>query len=265
MSLAWWNGRLVDPGEIRIDPEDAGLCHGDGLFETLRADNRRVRDLPAHLDRLFEGLDRIGLELPDGRARIEQAVLSVAEEAPVPVARLRVTVSRGAPGGPATRVMMSRPYTPPSEDDYRRGVDLVVDREIRLPTRGPLVGLKSLAYQANRLALSRAQQAGAFEALLLNEKERLVEGSRSNLLVARDDLVFTPPLADGCLPGTVRRRLVEAGIAGERSLDPGDLLAAGEVMLTSSLIGVLPVRRVEGRPIPLGPVAPRLRTLIESF
>jgi branched-chain amino acid aminotransferase len=265
VSLVYWNGRLVERSEVRIEPDDAGFCHGDGLFETLRVEAGRPFDLPAHLDRLFTGAERIGLLLSESRRDLEQAVLYVAAGAPGPVARLRITLSRGTPGGSPTRLIVALPYDAPPEESYRRGVPLVVENEIRLISGGPLAGIKSLSYQLHRQALARAEAAGAFEALLLNEHGRLVEGSRTNLFVVREGAVFTPPEVDGCLPGTVRRRLVEAGIAGEKPLEPGDLVEAEEILITNSLIRVLPVSSVDERPVPRGPLAERLRTLAAGF
>jgi len=104
-----------------------------------------------------------------------------------------------------------------------------------------------IGWQANRLALRQAEAAGAFEALLLNERGLLAEGARSNVVLALPEGLFTPPVADGCLPGTVRRRLLEAGTIVERSLTQDDLRRAREVFLLNSLIGVLPVGRLEDK------------------
>jgi branched-subunit amino acid aminotransferase/4-amino-4-deoxychorismate lyase len=59
------------------------------------------------------------------------------------------------------------------------------------------------------------------------------------VILALPDGLFTPPVEDGCLPGTVRRRLLERRVVAERSLTPADLQAASRVLLTNSLIGVL--------------------------
>jgi branched-chain amino acid aminotransferase len=251
MSLAWWNGRLLPLDEVRIDPGDPGFLVGDGLFETLRVDGGRARDVDAHLDRLLAGLARIGIELPENRRMLIRAVASVAEAAPHPVARMRITVTRGH-----TRLITTAPYTPPSGN-----LAAILVPEPWIDSRSPIAGLKSLSYQVNRLALARAEQAGAFEALLLNERGRLAEGSRSNILVGLVGLagrLFTPPVEDGCLPGTVRRRLLELGLVAERSLGPEELREAREVLLTNSLIGVLPVGRIDGREIEVGESAREL-------
>ena len=268
MSLSWWNGRLVPAAEVRIDPGDAGFLLGDGLFETLRADAGRPRDVAAHLDRLLAGLDRIGIGLPEDRETLAAAVADVADVADIAgsaagaetTSRLRITVTRGSAGEP-TRLITAAPYEPPAADLYRRGVAALLLPQPWIDSRSPLAGLKSLSYQANRLALRRAEAAGAFEALLLNQHGRLAEGTRTNVILALPDGLFTPPLADGCLPGTVRRRLLELGAVAERSLAPADLQAARGMLLTNSLIGVLPVGWIDGEKIPVAASAAELHGL----
>jgi branched-chain amino acid aminotransferase len=263
MSLSWWNGRVVPAGEVRVDPGDAGFLFGDGLFETLRVDDGRARDVEAHLDRLFAGLRRIGITMPESRLSLERAVAEIAGAAPRPVARMRITITRGQGVSP-TRLITAAPYTPPEERLYREGVSVLLLPDHRIDSGGPLAGLKSLCYQLNRMSLWIAESRGAFEALLMNERGRLVEGSRCNVAVVFPDGVFTPPESDGCLPGTVRRRLLEKGALRERSIAPEDLAAAREVLLMNSLIGVLPVSRIDGREVPIGPAAGRLRETLTA-
>jgi branched-chain amino acid aminotransferase len=256
MSLAWWNGRLVDTEEVRIPADDPGFLFGDGLFETLRVDDGRARDLSAHLDRLYAGLSRLELEPLESRCDLGRAVHEVALAAPRPVARLRITLSRG------TCLITASPYEPPGESLYRGGVAVALLLDFRVYSRDPLAGLKSLSYQANRLALREAERRGAWEALLINERERLVEGSRSNIAMVLPKGIFTPPESDGCLPGTVRRRLLEARAIRERRLSLKHLFEGSGLLLMNSLIGVLPVSRIGGRAVPVGPEAERLREIL---
>ena len=263
MSLVFWNGRVTDRREVWIDPADSGFLFGDGLFETLRVDGGRARDVPAHLERLISGLERIGIEIPEDEGALAAAVETVARAAPSPVSRLRITVTRGRDEEP-TRLITASPYEPPGEDLYREGVVVRLLPEYRIDSAGPLAGLKSLCHQASRLALHHAETLGAWEALLTNERDRLVEGSRSNVALVFPEGVFTPPQSDGCLAGTVRRRLLEHGLLSEQSLSSEDLAAASEVLLMNSLIGVLPVSRINSRGIPTGPAAVRLRKIWEG-
>ena len=253
MSLAWWNGRIVPAEEVRIPADDPGFLFGDGLFETLRVDDGRERDLSAHLDRLYAGLERLGIEPLESRCDLGRAVHEVAQAAPRPVARLRITVTGG------TCLITASPYEPPGEDSYRKGVSVALLTDFRVCSQNPLARLKSLSYQLHRQALREAERRGAWEALLINERERLVEGSRSNIALVLKDGIFTPPESDGCLPGTVRRRLLQSRAIRERRLSLKHLFEMSGLLLMNSLIGVLPVSRLGGRAVPVGPEAERLR------
>lgn len=237
--------------EVRIPGDDSGFLFGDGLFETLRVDDGQARDVEAHLDRLLAGLKRVEIDLPASRSDLEKVLEEVAAAAPRPAARLRLTVTR------RTRLITTAAYEPPEV------IAALLLPAYRIDSGGPLAGLKSLSYQANRLALREAEARGAWDALLLNERGRLVEGSRSNVAVVVAGRVVTPPESDGCIPGTVRRRLLEKGAIEERSLSPEDL-DGNEVLLMNSLIGVLPVSRLDGRTRPAGSAAERLRKLWEG-
>lgn len=260
-ATAWWNGRLVDARAVSLPFDDTGLLQGDGLFETLRIKQGRARDVEAHLDRLLAGLIRIDLETPAERQELAAAVQAVAAGAAGPVARLRITVFRGAAAAPACLIAAS-PYQPLPDAAYEDGVPVVLLPDLLFDTRRPLAGLKSLSYGGNALALRRAAATGAWDALLANEHGHLVAGSRSNLVVVLDGHAWTPPLADGCLPGTIRRRLLEAGALAERPLTPADLDIAEEVLLTNSLVGVLSVGRVLDCRLVPGAHARRLRALV---
>lgn len=232
----WWNGDLVSRREVVISPNDAGFRFGDGLFETLRIDEGMAQDIDAHLARLYASLPKIALAIPERPDTIAEAIAQVAQAGPRPIARLRVTITRGH-GGTPTRLIEAFPYEPPPPEPT-----VVLLPEFRVDSKGPLVRLKSLNYQMNRLALARAQELGAWEALLRNERGHLCEGSRSNVALAFEGQLWTPPLSDGCLPGTVRRRLLEEGLLAERSLGSSEFDRAERIYLMNSLIGLLPVR-----------------------
>lgn len=236
------------------------LRPGEGLFETLRVDDGTAWEVGLHLDRLLAGLDRIGLQIEENRASLEAAIATAAETAPRPIARLRLTVTHEEESPPIRRIETFL-YRPPSGEDYARGVDVVLlagSTDPRLDSRDPWVGLKRLPWEPNRTALRQAEAAGAFEGLLLNERGQLVEGCRSSLVLVIDGEAFTPQLSDGCLPGTVRRRLLEAGAIQERSLGPEQLAQSQEVLLTNSLVGVIPARRCDRQELSPGHSAPRL-------
>ncbi len=262
---AFLNGELRATDEARIACDDAGFLVGDGLFETLRVNGRRPLDTEAHLDRMFEGLARIRLAIPENRVALRSAIEAVARTAPEPAARLRVTVTRGGPDSGPTRLVVAVPYDPPTPDAYDNGVEVAVIRELPVDHRDPLRQLKSISWQRQSLALAMANELGAFEGILLNHRGRVAEGARSNVIARLGDRVVTPPLDDGCLAGTVRRRLLESGLVVEARLREKDLMDADELGLVNSLIGALPVGAVGSRQRAVGGFTAPLRAALSAF
>jgi branched-chain amino acid aminotransferase len=132
--------------------------------------------------------------------------------------------------------------------------------------RSAVAGLKTTSYADNVVALARAHEHGASEALLANTRNELCEGTGSNVLVVVDGVAVTPPLSSGCLAGITRELLLEWAAADgvlvqERPVAMAELRHADEVLLTSSTRDVQLVHRVDDRQLVPGPVGRRLGEL----
>jgi len=112
--------------------------------------------------------------------------------------------------------------------------------------RSPLAGVKSTSYAENVLALARAHEHGAGEALMPDTQGRLCEGTGSNVFAVIDGALLTPTLATGCLPGITRELVLEWSDAREVDIPVESLSSATEVFITSSTRDVQPVHRVDG-------------------
>jgi branched-chain amino acid aminotransferase len=128
-------------------------------------------------------------------------------------------------------------------------------------------GAKILSWAENLTRYERAQEQGLDELVLLNERGEVCECTGANLFTVHGNLVRTPPLSSGCLPGVTRALLLEEiRVPGldvrEATLFPADLESADEVLVTSSTRGVLPAVSITGLKIDSqgGPVCGRLRT-----
>lgn len=221
---------------------DSGWLVGDGLFETMRVAGGRAAALDRHLARLRRGAAQVSIELPDeGRLR---AMVEVAADAARPDDLLRLTaVTRG--DGRATVVVSLHARVVRTEP-----ADVVVVPWPR-NERGALAGVKSISFGENQVALRHAVERGADEALFADTQGRLCEGSRCNVFVAFGERLVTPPLEAGCLPGVTRELLLEAGIGVEEHVEVAHLAAASEMFLTSTGRLAQPVRRVDGRELPV--------------
>jgi branched-chain amino acid aminotransferase len=247
---------LLDPPIIPSD--DRGLLLGDGLFETVRLYRGRPFRLEAHLLRLEEGAGRVGIPVPDDlRARVSTALDGWGETD----GALRITLTRGAGKGPAgatglhgdgggtpTLVVQVREWRPDPRW-YSEGLRARLAGRV---TAGALTaGIKSLAYLERIQALRVAREQGADEALLRNGADGVVGGSASNILAVVGGTLLAPGVGEGALPGITREvvmgTLRERGFeVDETAIAPEDLAGASEILLTSSLRGVVPVVEVGG-------------------
>jgi branched-subunit amino acid aminotransferase/4-amino-4-deoxychorismate lyase len=153
-------------------------------------------------------------------------------------------------------LIQARPVTGYPAQLYMEGASAVIAATRRNET-SPLAHIKSLNYLDNLLAREAARSAGAHEALLLNTRDLLADGSASNVFVVRAGELLTPPVEDGALPGITRAAVLDlaqaAGIsAREVSLTEDDLRSAEEAFLTNAVGGVVPLVSVEGQPVGTG-------------
>ncbi|MER6916250.1 aminodeoxychorismate lyase [Streptomyces sp. NPDC000594] len=249
----WVNGGLKDVEEATVSVLDHGLTVGDGIFETLKTVQGRPFALTLHLERLTRGAAALGLPEPDAD-EIRRACAAVLDANPLDRGRLRITYTGGTASLGSERGA-SRPtlVVAAGEMPPRPPTTSVITVPWTRNERGALTGLKSTSYAENVLALARATERGAGEALFANTAGRLCEGTASNVFVVLDGELHTPPLAAGPLPGITRALLLAWTGARETDL-PFDVLGrADEVFLTSSLRDVQGVTAVDGRPLRTAP------------
>lgn len=252
--ITWHSGQFVDAGAPAISADDEGFLSGRGVFETLRLHGGVALCRTRHLARLARSAAIVGVA--PQLAAVGAGIDAVTERYGRADGRLRATVTAGG------SVVVSAGPLPPAA-----AAAAVMVSPWRRNEAGPLAGAKSTSYADNLAAQRHAQSLGFDEAVMLNTKGMLCEGTRSNIFVAIGSTIATPPLQSGCLGGIVRALAVEQGLAVERDLAPADLAVAGEAFFTSSLRIVQPISRVGARllaPTP-GPRTAHVRAALDEL
>ncbi|WP_127996566.1 aminodeoxychorismate synthase component I [Piscinibacter defluvii] len=210
-----------------------GLDPGFELFETVLArGDGSLPYLERHLARLQRSAAALGFEFDRDAAR--EALHDAAGQGDGRPQRLRLALAKNG------RLGLSRaPLAPLAE----AVVDLLIAPQ-RLPDADPLAAHKTTRRAHYDAGVRAAEAAGAFDSLFLGADDRLVEGGRSSVFVRLDGRWWTPPLADGALPGVMRSVLLDdpAWQAAERRLDLRDLARAEALVVCNALRGVLPAR-----------------------
>ncbi len=248
----WVDGARVDPASPAVSAVDHGVTVGDGAFETAKIERGIPFAVGRHLARLDRTVAGLGLPPADHR-RIREGIAAVLDGEPIDFGRLRWTVTGGR--GPLgsdrhdsklTYIVTAVPHDRPEEHGAVVTVPWVRNE------RAATAGLKTTSYADNVVALARAKEHGAMEAIFANTRGELCEATGSNVFVVAGGVVRTPPLDSGCLAGISRELVLEWCAADglevrEEAMPLAVLEDAEEVFLTSSIKDVMPVSVVDGR------------------
>lgn len=247
VSRIWLNGTLLDAADAAVPVHDHGLTVGDGVFETMRTERGVPFAVTRHLRRLRRSLQGLGLVLEWSDDDLRTALRTVADDIDGP-ARVRLTVTGGAgPFGSGRDVGVPTVFIVASAVDPRPETGSAVVVPWRRNEHSAVAGLKTTSYAENVVALARAKELGADEALFANTAGQLCEGTGSNVFVVVEGRILTPPLSSGCLAGVTRELLLEVADVVEQDLELDVLDEADEVFLTSSTRDVQGQHRVGER------------------
>lgn len=248
---------LVDgaPGNL-ISIRDRGLLYGDGVFRTLLARNGIALHRRLHLQNIQQDCARLGIACP-ALSRLSDELDEVLTRHPHGIIKLIVTRGQGARGyAPSQNAAPTHIWDVAPMPEYpsewpSSGVTVRVC-DIRLSEQPRLAGIKHLNRLENVLAAAEWSDAEIAEGLLLDAADHVVEGTRSNLFVVRDGQLSTPDLSRCGVAGVQRDRVLAyaaaRGIAVQiRDVTLAEVLAADEVFLVNSVIGLWPVRALADR------------------
>lgn len=226
--------------------DDRGLLLGDGLFETILAKAGRLILFEAHMDRMQQGCMALGLPAPDleDARTLCQETLEGSDFAGDRAA-VRLTLTAGSGGRGLDRPASPEPhiFAAASPAQHPDGPVALATSEVRRNEGSPTARLKTLSYLDNVLARRMAAPA---EALLLNNRGEIACAAAANIFWIRGGRLFTPHRDCGVLNGVMRRQVMGATKVEEVQAPRAMLESAQAVFLTSSLIGIRPVSRLDG-------------------
>jgi D-alanine transaminase len=254
MELAMINDTVVDIEAAKISAHDRGVLFGDGVYEVIRCCNGRLFEMEAHMARLQHSLTEMDMlakvDLKQIRGRVEQAL----EQSKLTDAKVYFHITRGSG-------IRSHDYGDDWQPEFLLTVRKVggertdTARAIIHPDwRWKRCDIKSLNLLANVMAKHAASKAGAYEAILVDEKGLITEATSSSVLMVKEGALWTAPLTANVLPGITRALLLnwakDFGLEPrEESFDLVDLKNAEELMITGTGTEVMGITQVDSQRI----------------
>jgi 4-amino-4-deoxychorismate lyase len=245
------NGKRADS----ISVLDRGFQFGDGVFETLRVSNGKIRYLDDHLERLNSGCQRLQINVPS-RSIVQEELRKVVAEYAEGV--IKIVVTRGnsqrgyrfTPGLESNRVISFSPAPQFSLENTQVGVRTRVC-EIRLAQNPVLAGIKHLNRLENILARAEWQDESIAEGILRDSCGNVIEGTMSNLFFIKNNRLHTPLLEQCGVSGIVRNRVLQYAkdlntICMEDEIKYQDIVQYEAAFMCNSVIGIWPIREVIG-------------------
>jgi branched-chain amino acid aminotransferase len=263
------NGKILPEEKATVSVFDRGFLFGDSIFEVLRTYGNRLFAFDMHMDRLESSAQQVSLKLPFSREAAYREMSRTVKKAGNRESYIRVIVTRGSgrivmdpsfASNPQT-IIIVQDFEPPAEDVKKRGVAAALVEVRRNPSNALSPSIKSGNYLNSVLAQIEAKASGAKEAIMLNQKGDVAEGTVFNIFMVKGGKVFTPPLSAGILDGITRKLIIrhalEAGIRiAETNFNAAKLVGADEVFFTSTLREIQPVLKINDKPVGGGAPGP---------
>lgn len=273
------NGRICDSAAPCLRATDRGFMLGDGLFESLRSYGGMLPFWDLHSERLRKGMARMGFSsegIPFDA--MEGMVYDLMARNSLSDAYIRLTVSRGddipellppwGTGSP-TWVLSARPLPPHVNGYHMSGISAVISSLARHGSSFT-VRFKTVNYLDLILAKREAHEAGAQEAIFLNEEGYVAEAATANIFWVTDGILRTPSLDLPILPGITRQKVMEITAYMDIRLEEGafplsSLLECTEAFLTNSLQGIIPLARINEKSLGCGGAGPVTRRMQSEY
>jgi len=256
------DGKFVDQADAKVSVFDHGLLYGDGIFEGIRLYQGNIFRLDEHLERLEYSAKALLLKMPLSRKEIAEATCETCRQNNLSDGYIRLVVTRGVGDlglspwlcpTPSIFIIADKINLYPAEH-YTKGLEIVTVPTRRMNAAALSPAVKSLNYLNNILAKIEARQAGALEAIMLNDQGYVAECTGDNIFIVHKGEILTPAASQGALKGITRDTIFdiakEIGVPiREADLTRYDVWCSDECFLTGTGAEVIPVVKLDGREI----------------
>ena len=279
----WMNGKLVPFKNAKVHVLTHALHYSTSIFEGIRCydtpNGSAIFRLPEHVDRFFNSAKLYGMKIPYSKKQITDAIIKTVKSSGLKQCYIRPLAYYGY-GTMGLTPLKNKVDVSISCWEWKMGESKAgkfsgarckISKWIRIDSRSQPMQAKSAANYSNAaLARVEALKAGYDEAIMLNNKGYVAEGSAENIFVIKNGRITTPPLSADILNGITRNSAIQMIKASgkkiiEKNITVKNLLSADEIFMTGTAAEVKSVTRVNKTKIGNGKIGPITKELQSSF
>ncbi len=279
----WMNGKLVPFKNAKVHVLTHALHYSTSIFEGIRCydtpDGSAIFRLSEHVDRFFNSAKMYSMKMPYSKKKITDAIVNTVKANKLKQCYIRPLAYYGygtmglTPTNNKVDVSISCWEWKMGESKAGKfsGAKCKISKWIRIDSKSQPMQAKSAANYSNAaLARMEALNAGYDEAIMLNNKGHVAEGSAENIFVVKNGKITTPPLDADILNGITRDSAIKLLKSNkikviEKNIKISDLLKADEIFMTGTAAEVKSVTRVDKTKIGNGKIGEVTKELQDSF
>ncbi len=256
MNFVVLNNQLIDQNDVKLSVKNRGFAYGDGFFESIKIFNKKPFNFENHFKRIEVSANYLDLKFKLSQDHLLYMISTLLDKNKIIHGTVRISVFRDSLGKYCPDQNTSSIYISSNEDKISsfskksNCLKLGVYKE-NLKSYSNISNLKSLNSLLYVMASKYALENNFDDVLLLNTKDQIIETTNSNFFLLIKGMVYTPPLSDGCVDGSMRKLLIDI-INKEydlkiQSISNSQIEESEEIILSNAITGVRRVTSFKNR------------------
>jgi branched-chain amino acid aminotransferase len=274
---AYVDDQFVPIAEAKISILDWGFLHSDATYDVAHVWKGKFFRLDDHIERFFSGMGKLRMSIPQNHGDLRSILVDCVRATGLREAYVEMICTRGSPkpGSRDPRECANRLFAfaipfvwIANPEKQKTGLHLIVSRLQRIPPESVDSTVKNYHWLDLVMGLFEAYDRGGETAAVVDTRGNLIEGPGFNIFAVKGRTITTP--ARGVLQGITRKTAIELATkygykVMQRNLSADEARAAEEVFITSTAGGIMPITKIDGRPIGLGTPGPLTQTLQDGY
>lgn len=254
-----FNGKILEESAPVFGADSRAVRYGDGVFETLKIKNGVLILADDHFSRLWKGMQQLKFDIPKllTPEKITEEIFAMAKKNKHTDSRIRIGIYRGdgglydAKNNQPNYVIQSWPLAEDNGKLNINGLQLCMYEDAQ-KSCDSFSNLKHNNYLPYLMGALHAKENKCNDAVILNNYQRVCDSTIANIFIVKNEAIYTPPLSEGCVAGTIRKFLLQilptAGFSViEKEISIAELMDADEIFLSNAIYNIRWVAGIENK------------------